>query len=46
MKMSTKQDFLQKLEDELNAWDAELDELKAKARSAKVEIRTEAPIRG
>jgi len=41
MKRGTKQDFLQKLEDELNAWDVKLGELEVKARHTKVEIRAE-----
>jgi len=38
---SAKQGFQQKLEAQLKEWDAKLEELKAKARHAKAEIRAE-----
>jgi hypothetical protein len=40
-KTSAKHRFQQRLESQLSEWDARLDELKAKARDAKAEIRTE-----
>lgn len=38
---TAKQAFQQKLEAQLNDWDAKLDELKAKAREAKTELRAD-----
>ena len=40
-KASTKDHFQQKLETQLKEWDVSLEKLKAKARDAKAEIRTE-----